>query len=46
MKIYEAGHPLEANINIKAVQISKPSLLYDAWQLSPWPLEALLRIIA
>lgn len=46
MKVYQASHPLKANINIKAVHISKPFFLYDTWQLSPSPLEALPRIIA
>lgn len=43
MKVYEASHPLKAKINIKAVRIPKPFFLYDTWQLSPWPIEAILR---
>lgn len=46
MKVDEASPHLKANVNIKAVHISKPFFLYNTWQLSPWPLEGLPRITA
>lgn len=46
MKVYEASPHLKENINMKAVHIPKLLFLYYNWQLSPWPLEGLLRITA